>query len=105
VTDRSAVRRVPSEGPLIDLDSVLLQRERVLVQQADADAVLLDVDTGSYFSLNDVGGRVWALCDGRTVAEIVDVICSEFDAPVETIRADVLELLGALHDEKLVVES
>lgn len=75
------------------------------MQEADADAVLLDVDTGSYFALNEVGGRVWSLCDGRTVSEIVDVISAEFDAPVEMIRADVLELLGALADEKLVSES
>jgi len=77
----------------------------VLVQEADADAVLLDVDTGSYFALNEVGGRVWSLCDGRTVSDIIDAICAEFDAPLEMIRADVLELLGALADEKLVTES
>lgn len=75
------------------------------MQEADADAVLLDVDTGSYFALNEVGGRVWSLCDGRTVSQIVEVISAEFDAPVEMIRADVLELLGALADEKLVTES
>jgi len=35
-----------------------------MMQQVEGDSVLLDIDSGEYFSLNEVGGRVWELCDG-----------------------------------------
>ena len=67
--------------------------------------VLLDPASGLYYSLDDVGGRIWELCDGsRLTSEVVAAIQEEYNAPPETIEADVLALLGELVDEKLVAE-
>ena len=80
-----------------------LRRERVLVQTADDQMMLLDLDGGMYFALNDVGARVWELCDGtRTVGEISSLLANEYDAPAAMIEDDVLELLGELATEQLV---
>jgi coenzyme PQQ biosynthesis protein PqqD len=79
------------------------RRDRVLAEQVDGETVLLNLDSGMYFALNEVGARIWELCDGtRTVAEIVTSICEEYAAPEEVIRADVNELLSALSAEQLV---
>ena len=79
------------------------RRERVLAEQVDGETVLLDLDSGMYFGLNDVGARIWELCDGtRTVSEIVASISDEYDAPEEVIRSDVQELLGTLSAEQLL---
>jgi len=40
-------------------DSVLVQRKRVLAKSTGDSLVLLDIDSGKYFSSNDVGARVW----------------------------------------------
>lgn len=83
-----------------------MRRDDVLTQETSDALVLLDPDGGAYFSLNEVGARVWALCDGtRTVADVVDVLAGEFEAPSETIRDDVLELLDELASERLVTEA
>jgi len=67
--------------------------------------VLLSVDDGSYFSLNEVGALVWNLCDGdRTLAEVVDGVCAEFDAAPEEVTPDVVSLVDDLASEKLLVE-
>jgi hypothetical protein len=77
--------------------------KRVLVQRAEEQTVLLDVDSGTYFALDNVGARIWKLCDGeRGVDDIVATICGEYDAPYETIRADVLGLLDELRAEQLL---
>jgi hypothetical protein len=79
------------------------RRERVLVEQIEDETVLLDLDSGLYFALNEVGARVWELCDGaRSVDEIVDVIAGEYDADGATVRTDVVELLAELVDERLL---
>ena len=82
------------------------RENHVLKQEAGGTVVLLRVDDGQYYSLNEVGGRCWDLCDGeRTVSEIAAVIGHEFDAPVATIDRDLFELLTDLAHEKLVVET
>ena len=86
--------------------STLARSERILAQQAADTVVLLDPDSGQYFTLDDVGARVWELSDGtRSVSQLVEILCAEYDAPASTIHADVLELLAELADERLVVES
>jgi hypothetical protein len=80
------------------------RRERVLLERVDDETVLLDLESGLYFSLNDVGARIWELCDGsRTVDDIVTVICDEYDAPRDVIAADVHELLDGLAGQQLLV--
>lgn len=79
-------------------------QKHVLTQRAEETVVLLDVESGEYYALNDVGGRVWELCDGtRSVAEIVAALIEEYDAPAASITVDVMELLGELTRERLLV--
>jgi len=80
------------------------RRNEQVVTQAAADAFFLfDLSQGEYYSLNDVGHRVWQLCDGsRSVDDLVSVICQEFEAPSEAVEADVLELLADLVVEGLL---
>jgi len=64
----------------------------------------LSLDEGTYFSLNEVGGMVWDLCDGvHTVGEVIDAVCAEFDAPPDTVEADVIALVDELASELLLV--
>jgi pyrroloquinoline quinone biosynthesis protein D len=67
--------------------------------------VLLSLEDGTYYSLNDVGAHVWSLCDGsRTVAQLVEGVCAEFDAPPDVVTSDVVALVDELASERLLVE-
>jgi coenzyme PQQ biosynthesis protein PqqD len=80
-----------------------LRRADVLAQSAGDTVILLTPDAGEYFTLNEVGGRIWALADGtRTVSEIVQALVAEYDAPRSAIEADTLELLEELTEQDLV---
>jgi hypothetical protein len=82
------------------------RRESVAAQVVTGEAVLLDIESGEYFSLNPVGGRIWELCDGtRSTAEIVSVMCDEYDVAQDVVTADTEEILGELEKAKLVVEA
>ncbi|HWE60689.1 MAG TPA: PqqD family protein [Chloroflexota bacterium] len=88
----------------IDRASTPRRNEQVISQSFEDTLLLLHPTTGEYYSLDEVGGRVWELCDGtRSVAQVIATIDEEFDAPMAEIAADVLELLGELADEQLVV--
>ena len=77
----------------------------VVFQRVDDGAVLFSPDTELYFGLNEVGARVWELLP-PTCTQVDDVVARLAavypDAAVETIRADVVALLGQLQLEGLV---
>ena len=77
----------------------------VISRKVGDEVDLLDLQRGVYFGLDAVGARVWALLSrGNETAEIVATLAREYDAPAETIDADVQKLLGELRDEGLIVE-
>ena len=76
-----------------------------MVQEVEGQSVLLDIDSGEYFSLNEVGGRVWELCDGIPFGgRHRRVLCAEYDVPPEMALDDARELLESLAGAGLVVE-
>jgi pyrroloquinoline quinone biosynthesis protein D len=75
------------------------------MQEAAGSHILLNPASGQCFALDEIGALIWSLCDGaHSVADIVAAIVSEYDAPVETVLADTLELLQELGREKLLRE-
>jgi coenzyme PQQ biosynthesis protein PqqD len=79
------------------------QRSRVAAQQAAGTWVLLDVDSGRYYALDDVGGRIWHLCDGsRTVAQIAEVVGDEYDGAGAAVQEDVVAFVSELVNESLL---
>lgn len=75
----------------------------VVWRRGEDGVVVLNPNDGQYFSLDDVGGRIWDLSDGsRSVSEIADLLSAEYDAPAAEIGSDALELLAELGREGLV---
>jgi hypothetical protein len=93
-----------TSGRQLMYDVILRRQQGVLAQEARGQTVLLRLEDGGYYALDEVGARIWELCDGeRAVGEIVGVLCGEFDAPEAIVRADVLEFIGDLRRERLLV--
>ena len=89
---------------MMDLDKSPKHGEKMLAQRIDDSTVLLSLDNGEYYALDEIGSRIWGLCDGtHSVSDIIESICAEYDAPPETIKVDVLELLEELVGEKILV--
>lgn len=89
----------------MQLESRPVPTAGVLMQEMNGTRLLLDSETGNYFTLDEIGSRVWTLCDGREAVAIVDELSAEYDAPSSQIRDDVLELLRELASERLIRES
>ena len=81
------------------------QKEQIIAQEGVNDFLLLNMRDGNYYSLNEIGGRIWGLCDGKhTVEQIVETLAAEYDATPEILTNDALELLGELRNQKLIAE-
>jgi hypothetical protein len=74
----------------------------VSTQQADR-TILLDVRGGRYYTLNEVGGRVWALLsEGATVSAVTERLASEFEVSAEQLSGDVEGFVKLLDRSRLI---
>ncbi|HTQ80696.1 MAG TPA: PqqD family protein [Thermoanaerobaculia bacterium] len=71
--------------------------EKVLFRDLDGEAVLLDLKSGQYFGLNEVGTRIWNLIVAHGAVEPAWLaLCAEFDAPADRLRSDLMSFLERL---------
>ncbi len=81
----------------VHLSSVPRRQEAVVDELTGDEAVLLLPARKEIKVLNEVGARTWSLIDGnRTIAEIVAVICAEYEAARERVESDTLGFLDEL---------
>jgi hypothetical protein len=81
-----------------------VNKPRVVHETIDNEVVLIDFDTGSYYSLDRVGADVWGFVEsGATLCQIVDGIACRYDGDHGNMEAAVRQLLAELLQENLVV--
>ncbi|WP_269518265.1 PqqD family protein [Alteromonas sp. BMJM2] len=77
--------------------------ESALVQKVSEEMVILDVNNGQYYTLNEVAADMVELVRlGSSTDEIVNAICSQYDAKESEVEADLHALLATLLDKQLV---
>jgi len=88
---------------MINRESCPKRGDQVIAQKAANDFLLLNMEDGNYYSLNEIGSRIWELCDGnRTVSQVVTTLAAEYEAPYATLENDVIELLDDFRNGKLI---
>lgn len=88
---------------MIDRNSEVVRSTKPLATEIDGEAVLMDVDSGSYFNLDAVGTAVWnRLADPVRVDALCAALAQDYDAPDDVIERDVLAFLTRLHDNRLI---
>ena len=69
----------------------------------DGEAILLNLETGSYFTLNRVGTVAWEYFNSkRTFTQVHSAICERFDVRQDIAWKDLLSLVKQLDQEGLI---
>lgn len=87
----------------MNLDARLTVPPQVLSRLVGEETVLLDLKSGMYFGLDDVGKLIWqAVSDGKSLAETADSIIAEYDVNEDQARSDVIALAKSLVERGLL---
>jgi Coenzyme PQQ synthesis protein D (PqqD) len=88
----------------ITLNSTLRPHDDVVVRELDGEAIMLNLASGTYFGLDQIGTRMWFLIERHGQLDIVlDRLRKEYDAPDATLEQDLLRLSSELVDKGLLV--
>jgi hypothetical protein len=87
----------------ISLTSTVRQSANQVSCDLSGDAAILDLKTGTYYSLDAVGARIWSLIGKpKTVEEIRDTLTAEYDVTSGRCESDLYALLEKLANKGLI---
>ncbi len=89
--------------PSAVLAARMLVPDNILFQEVAGNAALLNLDTETYFGLDDVGTRMWqAMETSATIGDAAMALSDVYDAPLETLQQDIVQLVLNLQKNGLV---
>jgi len=87
----------------LSLSSLVRWSDDQLAATVDQEIVILSVERGSYYGLDDIGSEIWQqMATPVSIGALCDALAAKYDADRATIERDVLTLLETLVAEGLV---
>jgi len=84
-------------------DTVVVAACNQVSTEVGDEVAILNLDSGVYYGLNQVGARIWSLItEPRTVHQIQEDVCSEYDVQPDRCYEDLRNFLTQLADAELV---
>ena len=88
---------------MVTIDTVLVRTDHCLASGIDDELVMMDVESGHYFSLDAIGHDIWNRLERPLrVGDLCVALEQAYAAPLDVITADVLRLLDSMAGEGLV---
>lgn len=87
----------------INLDTVINKNLEIDDTDLDGEKVMMNLDKGEYFMMNEVGSRIWEIIsEPVNVKGIIETLRSEYEVDEETCKDTVVEFLGRLNNAELI---
>ncbi len=88
----------------MDKNSILQRADNVTFEVVADEAILIDINTGTYFSLNEVGTEFWEMLDGeQTIEQHATTIATKYEVETRMVVDDLLELAEEMAKDKLIL--
>ncbi len=76
----------------------------IVFEEIDGEAVIVNMQNGSYYSLENSGAFIWSLIgQGMTAAEVLDVVTARYAGPADDMKRAIDRLIEKLLAEEVVV--
>jgi hypothetical protein len=88
----------------LSLNCAVSATKNQVFSELAGEAVILHLDRGVYFGLDEVGTRIWQLLqESKPLREVRDIIVREYDVAPQQCEQDLFSLVEKLVEEGLVV--
>lgn len=80
-----------------------INKPHVISEVVDGEAIIVNLESGAYFSLRGTGGTIWNLIEqGFGLDDIQKQFVEQYDGDPATMQTAVVQLIDELEAEKLV---
>jgi hypothetical protein len=82
---------------------VIINGSQIVSEIIDGEAILINLDTGKYYSLQDAGADIWAAVqEGVRIDKMLDDLAAKYAGERDAIQSSVLSLLNEMREEDLI---
>lgn len=79
---------------------------KVIHEAYDDEVVIVNLDSGSYYSVENVGAEIWTLLlQGASKDDVVDAFAQEYASSEVDVPEAVASFISELRDEGLIVQT
>lgn len=97
------VESVAGVASVVSTSSIVVATKDQIGCDLGAEEVILNLESGIYYGLNEVGASIWKLVqEPKSVADILDAIMDEYDVQRDRCENDILQLLNDLAKRNLI---
>jgi hypothetical protein len=90
--------------PELNKDTFVQRNPKLLSNQMDGEIVMMSIDNGEYYGLDEIGSRIWELMEKPvSLHSLAEQLMAEFDVDYEDCLRDTKEFLTDLFDKDLVL--
>jgi hypothetical protein len=87
----------------LNLTSRVVRTSDAVTAAVAEELVMMDVETGTYYGLNNVGAEIWRLLEAPTsIQDLCTALTDSFDVTPERCSAEVMQFLDQLQAKGLV---
>lgn len=88
----------------MDIQATLKRNPDLLAVDMDGETVMMDMESGNYFGINEVGSHIWELLESnQSIETIIDDVKRHFEAKEDdNVQDDVLAFLNDMQEQSLV---
>jgi hypothetical protein len=85
-------------------DATIISRSpSVLTAEVDGEIVMMSIEHGRYFGLDDIGSDIWKRIEPPcSFAALIDGLAADYEADRATIAADAQALLDRMAEQDVV---
>ena len=84
--------------------TISINEGRVVHETVDDEVIIIDLETGSYFSLTKSAADLWpAIVEGTTKDRLTAKMTAVYDASPSDIEASIASFLAPLNEEEIIL--
>lgn len=85
--------------------TILSRKSGMMAADMNGETVMMDIETGMYYNLGAVGGRIWELLETpMTSAQLVEHLVAEFDVSPQQCAKDMQPFLEKMLRKGLLIQ-
>lgn len=96
-------RFINSKKGKIQLENAILRNPDIDATDLDGEVVMMNMEKGQYFMMNEVGSRIWEIIEEPVkVTSVIDTLLGEFEVNKEECEETVIDFLNKLSYADLI---
>lgn len=81
-------------------------KDGMMTADMNGETVMMDIESGKYYNLGEVGGRIWELLDEpKTFDDLISALVGEYDVSRQQCEQETRPFFSQLLEAGLIVEA